>query len=162
MFKKILSFILICMTLVALVGCSDSSNNEAQETEATKEKIILEKEEIEMIKTDITDSILASAYEGAIIKVESKQEKILASTDNVLEISVIKSINDIASTYNTLSSDDTVKAIRKSLTFDTAIEIASEKIDKIKEFDKIKVSIYNSEEEFEKSEYWTYKNINMK
>lgn len=150
MFKKILTFVLICMALISLVGCSSSENSTSTtKSETKKEEITLTDKDISKIKENLDTFTKGTAFDGATFEIDIDK--------NTLKISVIKPINDIMGSYGTLSADDTVETIRKSLVFDDAYETIQEETGL--KFNSMQVFIFNSEEQFKNNDYYTLKSI---
>lgn len=150
MFKKILAFVLICMSLVALVGCSSSeSSTSTTKSETKKEEITLTDKDISKIKENLDTFTKGTTFDGATFEIELDKNK--------LKVSVIKPITDIMTSYNTFSADDTVEAIRKSLVFDDAYEVIKEETGL--KFNSMQVFIFGNEEQFKNNDYYTLKSI---
>lgn len=150
MFKKILVFILVCIALISLVGCSSNENSTSTtESDTKKEEIVLTDKDISKIKENLKAFTEGTAFEDATFKIELDK--------NVLKVSVIKPITDIMKTYKTTTADDTVENIRKSLVFNDAYDAIKEETGL--KFDYMQIFIFNSEDELKNNEYYTIKTI---
>lgn len=150
MFKKILSFILICIISIPLVACG--GNNEStsvEEKENNKEELTLNDDDISKIKENLETFTEGTAFDSATFEVGLDK--------NTLKVSVIKPITDIMESYGTFSADDTVEAIRKSLVFDDVYEAIKEETGL--KFDSMQVFIFGDEEQFKNNDYYTLKTI---
>lgn len=145
--KKILSLLVITLLSFSLVACSSTDTKEPVKEEVKKEELTLSDADIKTIKDELTSSCTATAFEGA--KFEVKLNK------NELSVSVIKNVNDIMKGLNTTTADDTVEAIKKSLTFDTAYET----INKDNKYNCLQVFIFTDEEAYKNNDYYTLKTI---
>ena len=150
MFRKILVFMLVCIVLISLVGCSNSENSASTtKSETKKEELTLTDKDISKIKENLKVFTEGTAFDSATFKVELDK--------NTLKISVIKPITDIMKSYSTISADDTVEAIRKSLVFNDAYETIKEETEL--KFNSMQVFIFNSEDELKNNDYYTLKTI---
>lgn len=150
MFKKILVFILVCIALISLVGCSSNENSTSTNVSDTKkDEIVLTDTDINKINENLKVFTEGTAFDGATFKIELDK--------NVLKVSVIKSVKDIMKVYKTNTADDTVENIRKSLVFNDAYDAIKEETGL--KFDYMQIFIFNSEEQFKNNDYYTLKSI---
>ena len=150
MFKKISSLVFTLILSLSLVACnSDTEQNNSEYTIKQEDKIELSQENMDTIETNLKTFTVGTAFDGAEFKIELE--------DKDLKVSVIKDINDIMKGYNTVTSDETVKSIRKSLIFDSAYEAILEETGL--DLSCMQVFIFGSENEFKNNEYYTLKTI---
>ncbi|WP_434796623.1 hypothetical protein [Terrisporobacter vanillatitrophus] len=147
MFKKILSFILICIISIPLVACG---GNEEDTSEIEKvDEITLTKDEENKALENINLMCEDTAYDKADIKIKTELQEDYTKTSNVLKLIVIKDRTEVETYYSLNGAGDDIKdSIKKSLALDTAITSASEEINKINDFDKIVAVLYSSEQDY--------------
>lgn len=146
--KKLIGLIIIGIISMGVIGCSSTEPAPEQPKEEKIQKITLSDSDIASIATELESSCSGTAFDSA--KFEISLDK-----SNTLKVDVIKDINDIMTSYKTLNADDTVEAIKKSLTFDTVYEIINED----KKYNGMQVFVFGSEEEYKNNEYYTLKTI---
>lgn len=155
---KLLTIPILLLSLF-LFGCSNqtikSENNANNESIEEKNTISLNDNDIKVINEKLSELTKSTAYENASFKIKMSEK----STD-YLEISVIKPIKDYMTYFNISTADDTVKHLRKSLTFDTVYNSAKSSINK--DFKGMIVYFYDNEEFFNKNEFYTLKSISNK
>lgn len=150
MFKKLLSFILICVISIPLVACGGNDESASKvENKDSKEELVLTDKDISKIKENLDTFTKETAFEGATFEIELNKKD--------LKISVIKPITDIMTSYKTTTADDTVEAIKKTLVFDDAYDTIVEETGL--KVDCMQVFIYNGEDEFKNNDYYTLKTI---
>lgn len=149
--KKILGLILTGILILSIVGCSSKNNENSKNVKdiESEESIQLTDKDINKIQENLKFFTEGTAFDGAKFKIN--QDK------NNLKISVIKPITDIMTEYKTNTADDTVKAIRKSLTFDGAYDVIKEELKH--DFNSMQVFIFNGEKELDNNDYYTLKTI---
>lgn len=145
--KKII-LALMLMSCFVLVGCGGNSDKK----EDNKQSITLEESDIKIINDTLVELTKGTAYEGSEFKIKMDDKR-----QGYISVSSIKPIVDIMSSYGVSDSDQAVKSIRKSLTFDSAFEIILSELNK--GFEGMKVYIYDNEDNYNKGEFYTYKNI---
>lgn len=154
----------ILLLSIFLFGCSNqtiksenNNNNNNSNNESIEEKntISLTDNDIEVINKKLSELTKSTAYENASFKIKMSEKN-----TNYLEISVIKSIKEYMSYFNISTADDTVKNLRKSLTFDTVYDSVKNSINK--DFKGMMIYFYDNEELFNKNEFYTLKNISNK
>ncbi|MPM26238.1 hypothetical protein SDC9_72739 [bioreactor metagenome] len=147
MFKKILSFILICIISIPLVACG---GNEEDTSEIEKvDEITLTKDEENKALENINLMCEDTAYDKADIKIKTELQEDYTKTINVLKLIVIKDRTEVETYYSLNGAGDDIKdSIKKSLALDTAITSASEEVNKINDFDKIVAVLYSSEQDY--------------
>ncbi len=150
--KKIFFTLVVTILGLSLVACSSTDNSEKETLKEQEQitKIYLADETISIIEENLNTFTEGTAFEGAKYKIELEN-------NSDLKVSVIKNINDIMTSYKTITSDETVEAIKKSLVFDDAYDVIKEELG-IK-FECMQVFIFNSEEELNNNEYYTIKTI---
>lgn len=140
---------------IFLFGCSDQTiKSENNNNEAIEEKntISLSDNDIKVINEKLSELTKATAYENASFKIKMSDKNA-----DYLKISVINPILDYMTYFNISTADDTVKQLRKSLTFDTVYDSVKNSLNK--DFKGMKVYFYDNEEFFNKNEFYTFKNI---
>ena len=150
--KKIFFTLVVTILGLSLVACSSTDNSEKETLKEQEQitKIYLADETISKIEENLNTFTEGTAFEGAKYKIELEN-------NSDLKVYVIKNINDIMTSYKTITSDETVEAIKKSLVFDDAYDVIKEELG-IK-FECMQVFIFNSEEELNNNEYYTIKTI---
>lgn len=149
--KKIFLTLLATILGLSLVACSSSDNSEEETSKEQEQitKVYLSDETISKIEENLNTFTEGTAFEGAKYKIELDK--------NDLKVSVIKPITDIMTSYNTVTADDTVEAIKKSLVFDDAYDSIVEETGI--EFDCMQVFIFNGNDELKNNDYYTLKTI---
>lgn len=151
MSKKFLILVLAGVFTLALMGCSNGNKNKSNDKNIAKSEknLNLTEKDIQNIQESLKTFTDGTAFDNATFKIEQDQNK--------LKVSVIKPITDIMTKYKTATSDDTVKAIKKSLTFDEAYDSIKNEIKK--DFECMQIFIFNGEKEFKNNDYYTLKTI---
>ena len=149
--KQIFLTLLATILGLSLVACSSSDNSEEETSKEQEQitKVYLSDETISKIEENLNTFTEGTAFEGAKYKIELDK--------NDLKVSVIKPITDIMTSYNTVTADDTVEAIKKSLVFDDAYDSIVEETGI--EFDCMQVFIFNGNDELKNNDYYTLKTI---
>lgn len=149
--KQIFLTLLATILGLSLVACSSSDNSEEETSKEQEQitKVYLSDEIISKIEENLNTFTEGTAFEGAKYKIELDK--------NDLKVSVIKPITDIMTSYNTVTADDTVEAIKKSLVFDDAYDSIVEETGI--EFDCMQVFIFNGNDELKNNDYYTLKTI---
>lgn len=151
--KTAISFILLLMVTFIVGACSNQESDDSVKENSTLETEIKEniftEEDINLILTNLKDFTVGTAIDGAEFKIDVDVD--------CIKVSVIKSITDVMTGYGANTADDTVRAFRNSLTFDTVYDVLKEELDK--EIKGFKVYLYNDIEAYTNDDYYTYKNI---
>lgn len=145
---------LILFLPLFLIGCN-SNNTETKEPIENTPTITLSDEDIKIINDDLASFTKYTAFENAVFKVDIDEKKTAT-----LRISVIRDIDQVINYYGLSDVGETVKFIRKSLTFDTIYDSIKSKSDK--EFEGMKVYFYDSEDFYDKNDFYTLKDISNK
>lgn len=148
--KKYLGILLSGVLAIFIVGCSSTETNIPEDKNTKVEETInLTENDIKTIEDNLNTFTEGTAFDGSTFKIENDNKG--------LKISVLKPITDIMTEYQTITADDTVEAIKKSLVFDDAYECIQDELNK--KFDGMQVFIFNGEEEFNNNDYYTLKTI---
>lgn len=148
--SKIIKTLILTTICLGLVACSDTqSKDEGSDNQQQITKVELSDDVKSIIEDNLNIFTEGTAFEGAAFNIELDK--------NDLKVSVIKPITDIMTSYNTVTSDDTVEAIKKSLVFDDAYDSIIEETGI--EFDCMQVFIFNGNDELKDNDYYTLKTI---
>ncbi len=161
MFKKLLSFILICIISIPLVACGSDTKEETSGVEKVDE-ITLTKEEENKALENINLMCEGTAYDKANIKIKTELQEDYTKTSNVLKLIVIKDRTEVETYYRLNGDGDNIDdSIKKSLALDTAIISASEEVSKINDFDKIVAVLYSSEQDYKDDNSYCVDTLNI-
>lgn len=148
--SKTIKILILTTIYLGLVACSDAKlKEENNDTQEQITKAYLSDSSKNTIEENLKTFTEGTAFEGAEFKIELDK--------NDLKISVIKPITDIMTSYNTITADDTVEAIKKSLVFDDAYDSIVEETGM--EFDCMQVFIFNGNDELNNNDYYTLKTV---
>ena len=160
MFKKLLSFILICIISIPLVACGSAEEKE-NEKEKPKEITFTENEEKDIIE-NIKLMCEGTAYNKADFIIHTELQEDFTKYNNVLKVIVIKNEDEVLEYYkSSVPETEPKESIKKSLTLDTAISAASDSVDKIKQFDRIVAVLYSTEDDYKNDNSYAVDTLNI-
>ncbi|MBU5307559.1 hypothetical protein KQI18_07140 [Clostridioides mangenotii] len=137
--KRVLLLTLLCAFTIVIAGCGSDEQD-----------LALSKEEVKKIEDSLNLWTEDTAYENSKFKIQTD--------GNNLKIAVVTPIMDLMTHYNTITADETVKAIKKSLIFDDACDSIKE--ENIVNFDSMQIYIFNNEKDFDNNDWYTLKTVN--